>query len=142
MDEAIRTNIQRHAIAAYPEECCGLLLGQEDRGLKLVKELRETQNAAEDFRHRRYSIDPKDLFAAENYVKKRGWDVIGIYHSHPDHSSRPSEHDRKHAILHYSYVIISVKQEHVGELSSWILPDWDSPFEPEELRITRRETED
>ncbi len=91
---------------------------------------------AEDFRQSRYLIAPADLLEAENIASRQGWEVIGVYHSHPDHSARPSEFDRERAILHYSYIILSVTGGQAGELSCWTLRDWDSPFDLEELRIS------
>jgi proteasome lid subunit RPN8/RPN11 len=125
----------RHALAWYPEECCGLLLGREDGDCRFVRGLRETQNVAEDSRHKRYLIAPLDLLEAENFVRKQGWEIIGVYHSHPDHAAIPSEFDRAHAILHYAYMILSITRGQAGELSCWTLQDWNSSFAREELRV-------
>jgi proteasome lid subunit RPN8/RPN11 len=132
----LQEQIFRNAVRAYPNECCGLLLGEIEGQLKLVRKVWESENVTESGRHNRYCISPLELLKAENFVAKRGWEVLGVYHSHPDHSARPSEFDRTHAILHYSYVILSVIRGRPGESGCWTLGDWDSSFEPEELRIT------
>jgi proteasome lid subunit RPN8/RPN11 len=136
IDNVIHEHIRRHAVAAYPEECCGLLFGQEDCGFKFVRGLKETQNVAEDSRQSRYLIAPADLFEAEGFVRERGWDVIGVYHSHPDHPARPSQFDREHAILHYSYIIVSVMGGEVVEWGCWTLRDWGEALDPDEIRIS------
>jgi proteasome lid subunit RPN8/RPN11 len=134
----LHEQICRYAEGAYPNECCGLLLGEISGTLKSVVKVWETENVAEDGRHNRYRIPPLELLKAENFVTERGWEILGVYHSHPDHPARPSEFDRTHAILHYSYVILRVIQGRAGKLTCWTLRDWNSAFDPEELRISNQ----
>jgi len=128
--------ICRHAERVYPEECCGLLLGESIGGTKSVHHIIETENEAEDTPHRRYCIPPKALFDAERLVREKGWEVLGVYHSHPDHPARPSDFDRERAILQYEYIILSVLGGRAAEMSCWSLRDPDPAFEREDLRVT------
>lgn len=151
--EAIAT----HAAQTYPEECCGLLLGQIHRDRPDVKTLVEvwaTENVwnAEiaasldasltqaSTKETYYWIDPKEMLAAQKYGRSlksstsdgRGLDIIGIYHSHPDHPAIPSQFDRTYAWSQYSYIIVSVQQGKAVDIRSWSL-DEQHNFQPEDL---------
>lgn len=138
--------MQSHAKQVYPEECCGLLLGlTEPEGNRLV-EVRAVQNAWDEqiasemeanssvTKARRYWISPEEMLVAMRDARDRGMDIIGIYHSHPDHPALPSECDRQLAWPQYSYVILSIQQGEVRELYSWQL-DAHHQFQPEDLII-------
>jgi proteasome lid subunit RPN8/RPN11 len=122
-------SIQAHAISTYPLECCGLLLGKSDPTGKTVMEVRATQNAwradsnSDLTKKRRYSIAPEEMLVAMKDGRDRGLEIIGIYHSHPDHPAEPSECDREGAWTHYSYLIVSVPQGEAGCFRSWSLSD-------------------
>jgi proteasome lid subunit RPN8/RPN11 len=135
ISKLLHEKICHSAENAYPNECCGLLLGESEGILKSVKSIWETENAAEN-KSNRYIIPPIELLKAENFVRDCGWEVLGVYHSHPDHTAKPSKFDREHAILFYSYLILRVTQGRAGEAKCWQLADWDSSFDPEELRIS------
>lgn len=115
-------DMKLHAKAAYPNECCGFFFGKdgETREIQLAWPVR---NAKEGDRRRRFEIDPEDYLAAEMFALKEGLDLLGIYHSHPDHPARPSEHDLKSALPYFSYIIVSVSQESVWDTTSWRLND-------------------
>ncbi len=130
--------IQHHAERAYPSECCGLLLGETKGQCKSVRRIMETENDAVEMKHKRYCIPPKALLAAENLVREKGWDVLGVYHSHPDHPPRPSEFDRKRAILYFEYIIVGVSKGRVTETGCWIMKKEESEFESEELLISNQ----
>src|SRR5213594_2387202 len=123
--------ISDHGRAAYPYECCGVLLGQIDNSVKSVADVRPMSNSREDSLHNRYLIAPQELLEIENECRRLGMDIVGFYHSHPDHPARPSEFDREHAFPWYSYVIISVVRGEPGDLASWTLRDDRSAFESE-----------
>ncbi len=138
--------MQSHAQQAYPEECCGLLLGLvEPEGNRLV-EVRAVQNAWDEHiatemeansaiaKTRRYWISPEEMLIVMRDARDRGMDIIGIYHSHPDHPASPSEYDRQLAWPQYSYVILSIHRDEVRELCSWQLDDHHQ-FQPEPLII-------
>jgi proteasome lid subunit RPN8/RPN11 len=131
--EALLTQIRVNAEKTYPNECCGLLLGTSH----YIKEIRSADNASNDSRHRRYLIHPRDLMAAENYVRGIGMEVMGVYHSHPDHPAHPSEFDRRNAVPGYLYLIVNVIQGRSGDVTGWRVEDWGAGFESEALHILR-----
>lgn len=132
--------LKAHAEQTYPEECCGLLLGTSDitNDLAQVQEVRPVDNtwtevvnpfAASDratndvSKRNRFWIDPQILLIAQRECRDRGWNVLGIYHSHPDHPAVPSERDQQLAWSGYSYPILSVTAQQVTEVQSWRLSD-------------------
>ena len=126
--------IQAHGEGAYPNEGCGLLLGRAEGGDKHVADLLAIRNGREpEAAHNRYLITPQDMLRGEDEAAERGLDVIGIFHSHPDHPARPSEFDREHALPWYSYIITSVEQGRAGESRSWLLADDRSAFAEESI---------
>jgi proteasome lid subunit RPN8/RPN11 len=125
--------IREHGKKAYPDECCGLLLGRADGQDRSVVELRPMDNAREDSRRNRYTISPGDILEAEREARRLGLDVVGVYHSHPDHPARPSEFDREHAFTSYSYVIVSVTGGKPSDPASWTLREDRSAFDPEQI---------
>ena len=82
----------------------------------------------------RFYIDPRDLLKAQKYARTQGWQIIGIYHSHPDQTAEPSERDRQSAWTEYSYVILSVQASIVTDCKSWRLND-QGQFEPESWQL-------
>lgn len=136
--------IRDHAESTYPEECCGLLLGKIDPDSKILAEVWATENAwsteaAESYpatdlvnSNRRYTIAPAVLLQAQRSARDRNLDIIGIYHSHPDHPAIPSECDRVCAWHQYSYIIVSVQNGKAYDLLCWSLND-DHQFQPEEI---------
>lgn len=131
-----------HAQRCYPEECCGLLLGQN----KVVQQVWVTENSwtpeflaglpvlspyhLDQSRRNRFAIAPVDILAAQKYARQHALEIIGIYHSHPDYPAVPSEYDRAIAWDVYSYVILSIQQDQVATVRSWIL-DGDRQFQEE-----------
>jgi proteasome lid subunit RPN8/RPN11 len=137
-------SIRTHGESAYPEECCGLLLGTIAHSVKTLVEVVPTDNAwsaeAEEnlseqkdlTERRRYAIKPEEMLRAMKYGRDRNLDIIGIYHSHPDHPAVPSECDRTLAWAQYSYIIVSVRQGSSQDLRSWSL-DAEGYFQAEEI---------
>jgi proteasome lid subunit RPN8/RPN11 len=128
--------IKTHGERTYPYEGCGLLIGRADNGVKNVEAVHPTENARLDSRHNRYLIPPDEIMRLEREARQRGLEVIGFFHSHPDHEARPSGYDLEHAWPWYSYIIVSVKTEQAAEVNSWILRDDRSEFEQEEISMT------
>ncbi|MDR1637864.1 MAG: M67 family metallopeptidase [Treponema sp.] len=118
---------------AYPGECCGVLLGRlEEGGGRLIESIIPIENAREEEERRhRFRIEPEDLMKAERKAAAQNRDVLGFYHSHPDHPARPSEYDREHAFPFYSYIIVSVEKTKAAELTSWRLSDDRREFSEE-----------
>jgi proteasome lid subunit RPN8/RPN11 len=138
LDQQMFEEMRAHAVSTYPEECCGLMFGSlsNDGGQKKVTRLRRMKNAFESSeRYHRYTIDPKEFLNAEKEADEKGDEIIGIYHSHPNSSPRPSEFDRGHAWPTLSYIVIEVGEQKAGETKSWILKDDRSKFLPEDLQI-------
>lgn len=123
--------IARHGERAYPEECCGVMLGTLEHGVKRVRALVPMANIREDeARARRYLIAPEELRDVESRAEAEGLDIVGFYHSHPDHPAIPSAFDRDHAWPWWSYVIVSVRSGSAGDVRVWQL-DEAGAFEPE-----------
>lgn len=128
--EHIKT-IREHGEKDYPYECCGIMFGRFGEK-KLVSELRPINNEREDeAKHNRFLITPQEIAKAEMYAHRSGLDILGFYHSHPDHPAEPSEYDRLYAWPVYSYIIVSVKKGVSAELTSWVLSDDRSIFNSE-----------
>ncbi len=127
--------IRRHGEADYPHECCGLLIGSlGSDGRKVAQEIFPIANAREDAaKHNRFLIAPEDMLRGERHARKNKRDVVGFYHSHPDHPAVPSGYDLEHAWPVYSYVIVSVRGGKAEELFSWELRADRTRFEAEEL---------
>ena len=129
--------IKQHVASTYPYEGGGLLIGRVDEdGSKLVIEVRSipNQRAIED-QHNRILITDQMYREGEAYADSQGLDLIGFFHSHPDHPARPSEFDREHALPWWSYVIVSVQQGQPVDVFSWQLRDDRSAFDAEEIAI-------
>jgi len=131
-------NIKTDSENAYPNECCGVLMGKIDNvGVKIVRQTESIRNAREDGeQYHRFLITPEEMLRAEQTARAAKLDVIGFYHSHPDHPAIPSEYDKNHALPFYSYVIVSVEQGIAKELTSWELTADRTDFLQENLEST------
>lgn len=118
---------------SYPNECCGALLGLFDKeGNALVEAILPIINAREDEeQYHRFVITADDYLRAERTARVKGIEVVGFYHSHPDHPAIPSEYDREHALPFYAYIIVAVAQGGAGDLTSWRLDPNSRQFEQE-----------
>ena len=136
MTEGQKRAIDAHGEKTYPNECCGIMLGEVlGDGTKVLKELLPVDNSREDGeQYHRFEIRAEDLLKAEKVAAAKHLDVVGFYHSHPDHPSKPSEYDRSHAFLFYSYIIVAVEKGKAGAVTSWEL-NKEFQFEPETLEI-------
>ncbi len=130
--EALVRAIEDHARETYPEECCGFLIGDATEPRRVVESRRAT-NAAEEERSRRYTIDPLELLRADDAARQSELDLIGIYHSHPDHPSSPSEFDRSRAAGWYTYVILNVENGDPKDLTAWVYDEGSGKFLPDPL---------
>jgi proteasome lid subunit RPN8/RPN11 len=139
--------IRRQAEADYPNETCGLLGGRwtDSTGgahagdhVKRVERLVPVANARHDSARNRYLIEPDAFRRAAQELERAGLDVIGVYHSHPDHPARPSDFDREHAWPRLSYIIVQVNAGRAGEASSWVLADDRTAFRRESIETEER----
>jgi proteasome lid subunit RPN8/RPN11 len=137
ISEDILKRIHNHGEKAYPEEGAGLMLGSVKDGNRKVKELLFLDNAREDgARHNRYLITAEDMLRGEREAEHRDLSIIGIFHSHPDHPSQPSEFDREYALPWYSYLITRIEKGQALESRCWRLMEDRSGFDPEEIHLT------
>ena len=127
--------IEQHGAEAYPNECCGILLGKEQDGRKVISDTLPLKNSRDDSPRNRFLILPEDLLNSEREAKKRGVDILGFYHSHPDHPARPSEYDRVHAWPWYTYLILAVDKGVPRDTTGWSLTEDRLKFLPEQLTI-------
>lgn len=111
-----------HATAAYPNECCGTMLGLEEAGAKRVTRAVALENAFHGPQATRYEVRPQDLMEAENLARREGLALVGIYHSHPDCEPYFSETDLKNSCPWYSFLILSIRKGKFHEAKVW-LPD-------------------
>jgi proteasome lid subunit RPN8/RPN11 len=119
--------IRGHGERAYPSECCGVLVGRLDGdGVKEVARLAPAVNRRTDDPHR-YLIAPDDLRRLELELRTEDLEIVGYYHSHPDHPAVPSAFDAEHAWPWYSYLIVKVDAGRGAEVASWLLDD-DRPI--------------
>jgi proteasome lid subunit RPN8/RPN11 len=129
--------IHAHGEAAYPEEGAGLLLGLYHEAEKRVTAILPLDNAREDAaRHNRYLLTAHDYMHGEDEALRRGLEVLGVFHSHPDHPNQPSEFDRQWAMPMFSYVITSVQNGQVVASRSWLLVEDRSTFQEEPIEVT------
>ena len=121
----VEDSIRAHARQTYPHECCGALFGLEG----FVQAAHALPNTTEEGPRRRFLIRPDDYREAERQAGSLGLDLVGFYHSHPDHPARPSQYDLDHAWPVFSYVIVSVTAGDAGALTSWRLRDDRTAFD-------------
>ena len=126
--------IRAHGQKAYPQECCGFLVGV-DGDETVAHAVIPAGNMRGDSPQNRYAIAPEELYAVDRAARSDGQGVVGIYHSHPDVAARPSEYDREHACPWYCYVIVSVKSGKADELRNWRLTDDASGFLEDAITI-------
>ncbi len=126
--------LQSHGEAAYPNEGAGLLLGRVTDDGKAVTDILPLDNHWEaEEQYHRYMITPQDMLRGETEAARRGLDVIGIFHSHPDHPAEPSGMDRDWALPWYSYIITTVAQGRATVSRSWLLKEDRSAFDEEHI---------
>jgi len=126
IDQAIRA----HGQETYPNECCGAMIGRDG----VVAETLALPNMTDEGPRTRFRVTPNDYRAAEKRASDAGAELLGFYHSHPDHPARPSQYDLDHAWPFFSYVIVSVQQGVSGDMTSWRLREDRSAFDQEDLK--------
>lgn len=137
----ILERIHANGQAAYPEEGAGLMLGTIQDEVKSVLEIIPLENARENAaRHNRYLLTARDYLNAEREAERLGLDVLGVFHSHPDHPNRPSEFDLEWAMPWFSYLITSVNGGIPEGSRVWLLTDDRTQFVEERLEIISEDT--
>jgi proteasome lid subunit RPN8/RPN11 len=132
--------IRRHGEETYPHECCGVLLGQMDGDVRTVTSTARCDNTRTDSPQNRYHIDPKELVRIQRQARERAEDIIGFYHSHPDHPAQWSQTDLEEAHwISCSYVITRVVQGKADVTNSFELTgtdEADKAFADEPINVT------
>ena len=149
--QALQDKLAAEATAAYPRECCGVIIGRREAGRreagrrevnrKVVTEIAPVDNIQPEAIRDYFEMHPKQLSAIEDRVAKAdGLDVLGYYHSHPDHPARPSPRDLEaardvyqFARIRYSYVILACHSGHVVDVTSSVLDEGEEEFEAEKI---------
>lgn len=153
--------IESHGEREFPNECCGVILGDFEKNAKVVRELRPLENrfqpdhefetlaytdgdaAVTDMpeigRERRYLISPDEMFALLQEERRTKRKVLGFYHSHPNHPAQPSIYDFKASFPWYSYLIVSVMEGEAANLTAWKQDAEGQAFEPEEIILETKE---
>jgi proteasome lid subunit RPN8/RPN11 len=126
--------IKLHGEKTYPEECGGLLLGETEESVRVIREVLSLENIRKDSRHNRVELNPLDYAKAEREAARRGLGVWGYYHSHPNHPAVPSGFDLDHApFTEWSYLVVSVRDGKAQEVRAWTLREDRSQFDEEEI---------
>lgn len=151
--------IRAHSEEGYPFEICGFLVGRVDGGVRVAEHAWRVPNAweqdpdqrdamltaleeggaaastdrwLEEDTARRFLVSPRDILHSMKRARAEGLDLIGVYHTHPNHPAVPSDFDRSAAWPEWSYVIVSVREGSVSEFRSWVVEE-DGPFQEETI---------
>jgi proteasome lid subunit RPN8/RPN11 len=139
INEPVYRQLREHGEETYPHECCGVLLGKALHNVNEVELAVRAGNTRTDSAHNRYHIAPQELIAIQRQARERDLDIVGFYHSHPDHPARWSSTDLNEA--HWfgcSYVITSVDKGKAQQTNSFYLAgagEDDKRFEDEEIAL-------
>jgi len=125
VDSAVEQEIRRHGEETYPHECCGALVGRGDHVTGVVA----LPNTTEEGPRRRFLVRPSDYREAEHQAGELGAELLGFYHSHPDHPARPSQYDLDHAWPTFAYIIVAVAAGSAADMTVWYLLEDRSRFE-------------
>lgn len=128
--------INAHAREAFPNECCGFLYGNGSNSRKITL-ARRVENSKEGDQRRRFEISPLEYMKAERYALENDLELLGIYHSHPNHPAIASIHDLEKAMPFFSYVIVSVMDGEIADTKSWKLKDGLREFAEEEVYLEK-----
>ena len=131
LTEELMERIRVHGAETYPHECCGALLGRDDGAQREILDLLPLANQHARSPRNRFVITAEDFRRAEAAARESGVELLGWYHSHPDHPAIPSEFDREHAWPWYSYVIVAVEKGRPRAIAAWRLADNRMRFTPE-----------
>ncbi|HZU09106.1 MAG TPA: M67 family metallopeptidase [Pseudacidobacterium sp.] len=139
LSETIYNALRKHGEETYPHECCGVLLGRSHEGVNEVVDAVRAGNTRTDSAHNRYHIAPQELVRIQRQGRERGLDIVGFYHSHPDHPAQWSKTDFAEAHwLGCSYVITAVEKGAAKQTNSFLLTgttEEDKSFEDEAIQV-------
>lgn len=129
LDAGVGLAIRRHGEETFPHECCGALIGGDGRVTAVVP----LPNTTEEGPRRRFMVRPSDYRVAEQQAAQAGAELLGFYHSHPDHPARPSQYDLDHAWPTFAYVIVSVMAGAARDMTVWFLKEDRTSFDEGDL---------
>ena len=129
ISDAVNQAIRRHGQETYPHECCGELVGTTAGAESIVADVVPLPNTTEEGPRRRFLVRASDYRLAERRAAEMGGELLGFYHSHPDHPARPSQYDLDHAWPTFAYIIVAVANGKATEMTVWFLKDDRSSFE-------------
>ena len=121
----------------YPEECCGLMLGVQKDRLQIVRTILPIGNSQDLNRRRRFLITPEQYRSAEQNAVDRELDLLGSYHSHPDHPAVPSAYDTEHALPSLTYIIVSIINGKARTISAWALNEDRGGLDERPLNVSK-----
>ena len=121
--------IRAHGVETYPHECCGALVGRDGEVTSTIA----LPNITDEGPRRRFRVSDADYLRVERAADSAGAELLGFYHSHPDHPARPSQYDLDHALPNFSYIIVSVTSGTAADMRSWTLRADRSAFDEEAL---------
>ncbi len=127
--------IEEHGERNYPEECCGIMLGINNEVTPIVEAVVELENEQGENRRRRFFVTPAQYIRAERLAKERKMELLGFYHSHPDHPAIPSAYDTEHALPWFTYIIVSVMHGEPKNMTAWVLSETRERFEERSLSV-------
>lgn len=136
--ENLIRQIEHHGEKTYPEECCGIMLGKNDEGVHAVEQIVELENAQEENRRRRFLISPEQYMKAEKIATEKNLELLGFYHSHPDHPAIPSAFDTEHALPWFAYVITSVEKGKAVRTTAWRLNETREHFDEQTIDVKEK----
>jgi proteasome lid subunit RPN8/RPN11 len=122
---AVDAAIRGHGQETYPHECCGALVGRDG----FVTDIVALPNTTDEGPRRRFMVRPSDYQLAERRATELGGELLGFYHSHPDHPARPSQYDLDHAWPTFAYIIVAVASGTAEAMTVWYLQEDRSRFE-------------
>lgn len=125
-------DIRAHGRDTYPEECCGGLLGRRGDPARVTR-VERIDNVRDVERARRYEVSPQDYLRLERLAAEEELELLGFYHSHPDHPAVPSAYDRDHAFPFFHYLVCAVASGQPGEVTAWVLSEDRGEFDPEPI---------
>jgi len=125
----IASAIRAHGRETYPHECCGALVGRDGDVTSTVP----LPNITDEGPRRRFRVSDLDYLRVERAADAAGAQLLGFYHSHPDHPAIPSAFDLEHAWPNLSYLIVSVRSGRAAEARSWRLRADRSGYDEEHL---------
>jgi proteasome lid subunit RPN8/RPN11 len=125
--------IREHGAEGYPHEICGIMLGP--RGEGWVSEVRRARNIIVERARDRYEIDPRDHIRIQKEADAEGLDIVGYYHSHPDHPAQASRFDTERAWAGYVYLIVSIEGGKPVDQNGFVAEKDGGPFRPESLEV-------